>query len=583
MSFGAFMEQLKAYSYRKTKIVGYIYFATLIFLCFRVAYLMVFRASHYAELAVEVEQRERHIKAARGRIIDRNGVILASNKTVCTVSVIHSQIEDEDKVIACLTEQLGLPREEIEKKVTKKSSIERIKSNVSKETGEAIRAYNLAGVKVDDDYKRFYPYDSLQSKVLGFTGGDNQGIIGLESYYDSYLQGMDGKILTFTDAKGIELSELGEVRLEPEAGKDLHVSLDYNICEYATQVAYQTMEKHQAKAVEIIVMNPQNGEIYAMVNAPEFSLSNPFQLPEDVESTIDPEHKNDALNEMWRNTCVSDTYEPGSTFKIITTAAALEEDVVKLDEQFSCSGSIMVEDTRIRCHKTTGHGGENFTQAIMNSCNPVFIQLGLRLGASNFFHYFEQFQMLKKTGIDMPGEAGTIMHQQKNVGPVELATISFGQSFQITPIQMATTVSSLVNGGKRVTPHVAVYTKERTGKQKDYFHFSDKGRVCKKETSETLQYLLYQVVAEGTGKNGQVEGYAVGGKTATSQMLPRGSGKYIASFIGFAPADDPQVLAMVIIHEPVGIYYGGTIAAPVVGELYSNILPYLDVLQNSEK
>ncbi len=577
MSFGVLMDQLKAFSYRKTKLLGYMFIVALIFLCFRVAYLMVFRAGHYAALAVEVEQRERHIKAARGRIIDRNGVILASNRTVCTVSVIHSQIEDEDLVIACLSEQLDIPKDEIAKKVTKRSSIERIKSNVSKETGEAIRAYNLAGVKVDDDYKRYYPYDSLQSKVLGFTGGDNQGIIGLESYYDSYLQGMDGKILTYTDAKGVELPELGEVRLEPEAGKDLYVSLDYNICEYATQVAYQTKEKHQAKAVEIIVMNPQNGEIYAMVNVPEFSLSDPFSLPEEVESTITPEQKNDALNEMWRNTCVSDTYEPGSTFKIITTAAALEEDVVELEEQFSCSGSITVEDTRIRCHKTTGHGSEDFTHAIMNSCNPVFIQLGLRVGAPRFFHYFGQFQMLQKTGVDMPGEAATIMHQLKNVGPVELATISFGQSFQITPIQMATTVSSLVNGGKRVTPHVAMYAKERTGKQKDNFRFPSKGRVCKKETSETLQYLLYQVVAEGTGKNGQVEGYAVGGKTATSQMLPRGSGKYIASFIGFAPADDPEVLAMVIIHEPVGIYYGGTIAAPVISQLYSNILPYMEV------
>lgn len=573
------MNQLKTYSYQKTKILGYLYIAALIFLCFRVVYLMVFRASHYAELAVEVEQRERHIKAARGRIIDRNGTILASNKTVCTISVIHSQIQDEDKVIACLSKQLEMDKEEIAKKVQKNSSIEKIKSNVSKEVGDAIRDYELAGVKVDDDYKRFYPYDSLLSKVIGFTGGDNQGIIGIESTYDDELQGIDGKILTYTDAKGVELSELGEVRLEPEAGRDLYVSLDYNICKFATQLAYQTMEKHQAKAVEMIVMNPQNGEILAMVNAPEFSLSDPFTLTEELPADATEKQKNDALNEMWRNTCISDTYEPGSSFKIITTAAALEEKVVSLDEQFNCSGSIMVEDRKIRCHKTTGHGSQDFTHAIMNSCNPVFIQLGLRLGAPRFFHYFEQFQMLGKTGVDMPGEASTIMHKLDHVGPVELATISFGQSFQVTPIQMATTVSSLVNGGKRVTPHVAVESRERNGDEKKVFRYPDKGNVVSKDTSETLQYLLYQVVSEGTGKNGQVEGYAVGGKTATSQMLPRGSGKYIASFVGFAPADDPQVLALVIIHEPVGIYYGGTIAAPVVSQLFTNILPYLEILQ----
>lgn len=573
------MDKLKAFSYRKTKLVCYFYFFALIFLCFRVCYLMVFRASHYAELAVEVEQRERHIKAARGRIIDRNGVVLASNKTVCTVSVIHSQIEDEDLVISCLTKELELPEEEIRKKVTKVSAIEKIKSNVSKEIGERIRDYKLAGVKVDDDYKRFYPYDTIQSKVLGFTGGDNQGIIGLESYYDSFLQGTDGKILTYTDAKGVEIAELGEIRAEPEAGKDLYVSLDYNICKYATQVAYQTMEKHQASAVEIIVMNPQNGEVLAMVNAPEFSLSEPFSLPDDIRIGDGEKERNDALNKMWRNACISDTYEPGSTFKIITTAAALEEDVVTLEEQFQCGGSITVEDTRIRCHKTTGHGSEDFTHAIMNSCNPVFIQLGLRIGAPRFFHYFEQFHMLEKTGVDMPGEAGTIMHREENVGPVELATISFGQSFQITPIQMAATVSSLVNGGKRITPHVALEVKQRSSGKTEKIQFPQKGRIVSKKTSETLQYLLHQVVAEGTGKNGQVEGYAVGGKTATSQMLPRGSGKYIASFVGFAPADNPQVLALVIIHEPVGIYYGGTIAAPVVGQLFSNILPYLEILR----
>lgn len=572
------MQRLRTYSYRKTKIVGFLYVAALLFLCCRITYLMVFRAQHYAQRAVEVEQRERRIKAARGRIMDRNGVVLASNKTVCTISVIHSQIQEEEKVISCLVKELGISREEIQKKVTKQSSIEKIKSNVSKETGDKIRAYDLAGIKVDDDYKRYYPFDELQSKVLGFTGGDNQGIIGMESYYDELLQGTDGKILTYTDAKGIELSDLGEVRVEPEAGKDLYVSLDYNICQYATQLAYQTMEKHQAKAVEMIVMNPNNGEIYAMVNAPEFSLSDPFSLPEDNEAKTEKE-KNEARNEMWRNVCVSDTYEPGSAFKIITTAAALEEEIVDLKEMFQCTGSITVEDTRIRCHKTTGHGSEDFTQAIMNSCNPVFIQLGLRLGVEHFFQYFEQFQMLDKTGIDLPGEANTIMHQQKNVGPVELATISFGQSFQITPIQMAATVSSLINGGRRITPHIAIETKAQQEKRSTSLFHEKRERVVSKKTSETLQYLLYQVVAEGTGKNGQVEGYAVGGKTATSQMLPRGSGKYIASFVGFAPADDPQVLALVIIHEPVGIYYGGTIAAPVVSQLFSNILPYMNILQ----
>lgn len=571
------MERLRVYSHRKAKLVGGMFIAVLILLGVRVGYLMVFQANHYAALAEDVEQRERKVKAARGRIIDRNGIVLASNKTVCTISVIHSQIQDEDAVIACLTKELGASEEEIRKKVTKVSSIEKIKTNVPKKIGESIRAYDLAGVKVDDDYKRDYPYHQILSKVLGFTGGDNQGIIGLESYYDEVLQGQDGKILTYTDARGIEVKALGEVRLEPEAGDDLYVSLDYNISRYATQLAEQTMQRHGASAVEMIVMNPQNGEIYTMVNVPEFSLAEPFVLPE--ERMDETKKESDLLNEMWRNDCISDTYEPGSTFKIITTAAALEEGVVTPEESFFCNGSIMVEDTKIRCHKTTGHGSEDFTHAIMNSCNPVFIQLGLRLGAQGFFHYFDQFQMLGTTGIDLPGEAGTIMHQQKNVGPVELATISFGQSFQLTPMQMATTVSSLINGGKRICPHIALTSRSRDGEIHRRYTPDDKGRVLSEKTSQTLRGLLYQVVAEGTGKNGQVEGFAVGGKTATSQMLPRGSGKYIASFIGFAPADDPQVLAIVIIHEPQGIYYGGTIAAPVCSELFENILPYLGVEQ----
>lgn len=570
------MDRLKTYSYRKTRLVGWLFLGLLIFLGVRVGYLMVFRGDYYASRAIEVEQRQREIKAARGRIMDRNGIVLASNRTVCTISVIHNQITDEEKVIDCLTKELEMDRDMVEKRVTKVSSIERIKSNVSKEAGEKIRRYQLDGVKVDDDYKRYYPYDTLLSKVLGFTGGDNQGIIGLESYYNSYLEGTKGQILTFTDAKGIELDRLGEVRLEPENGNDLYVSLDYNIATYATQLAYQTMEKHQASGVEILVLNPQNGEIYAMVNAPEFSLNDPFTLEGDT-SLLTTEEKNERWNEMWRNTCVSDTYEPGSTFKIITTAAALEEGAVTLEEQFNCSGSIMVEDTRIRCHKTTGHGSEDFVHGIMNSCNPVFIQLGLRLGPKRFFHYFDQFRLLQKTGIDLPGESGTIMHKLENVGPVELATISFGQSFQVTPIQMAATVSSLINGGKRITPHCAVEVRDKDGKSQKTFRYPAESGVVSAETSEKLRYLLHMVVSEGTGKNGQVQGFSVGGKTATSQMLPRGSGKYIASFVGFAPAEDPQVLALVIIHEPVGVYYGGTIAAPVAGQLFSNILPYLGI------
>lgn len=585
------MERLKAYSYRRTRLIGFLFSGMLLFLCIRVGYLMIFRGDYYASRAIEVEQRQRDIKAARGRIIDRNGVILASNQSVCTVSVIHNQIRDEEAVIDCLVKELGLSREEMEKRVKKVSSIERIKSNVSKEIGERIRSYKLDGIKVDDDYKRYYPYDSLQSRVLGFTGGDNQGIIGLESYYNSYLEGTKGQILTFTDAKGVELDELGEIRMEPENGNDLYVSLDYNISTYATQLAYQTLEKHQASGVEIIVMAPQTGEIYAMVNAPEFSLNSPFELKDFLAeknrgegvipdtAALSTEQKSELWNEMWRNTCVSDTYEPGSTFKIITTAAALEEGVVSLEEQFHCSGSIMVEDTRIRCHKTVGHGSEDFTHAIMNSCNPVFIQLGLRLGPERFFHYFNQFQMLGKTGVDLPGESATIMHKLENVGPVELATISFGQSFQLSPLQMATTVSSLLNGGRRITPHVALEVRNGQGELQKRFSYEEKGRVVSEETSEKLRYLLHMVVSEGTGKNGQVAGFSVGGKTATSQMLPRGSGKYIASFIGFAPAEDPQVLAIVIIHEPVGTYYGGTIAAPVASQLFANILPYLGIPQ----
>ncbi|MFQ7264203.1 MAG: peptidoglycan D,D-transpeptidase FtsI family protein [Lachnospiraceae bacterium] len=561
---------------KKITLIGALFFLVFLVLMGRLVYLMVFQSQYYSQKAEDIEERERDIKAARGRLIDANGKILATNETVCTVSVIHSQITDADAVTDMLVKELGLTEEEARKRVEKVSSIERAKTNVPKETGDAIRAYDLDGVKVDEDYRRYYPYDELASKVLGFTGGDNQGIVGLESRYESYLKGTNGKILTLTDSRGVELKDAGESRLEPINGSDLYLTLDYNIQSYAQQLAEKAMEECQASAVELLVMNPQNGEIMAMVNVPEFNLNEPFTLADGTE-TSDMER----LNEMWRNACVSDTYEPGSTFKIITTAAALEEHLVTLDEQFNCSGAIMVEDTRIRCHKTTGHGPETFVDAIKNSCNPVFIQLGLRIGVERYFSYFRQFGLAKKTGIDLPGEANTIMHAEENVGPVELATISFGQSFQISAVQLATTVSSLINGGVRVTPHVAREVRDSQGELIEQFTYEGE-RIVSEETSETLRYLLNHVVSSGTGRNGAVEGYAIGGKTATSQTLPRSNGRYIASFIGFAPAQDPQVLALVIIHDPQGIYYGGTIAAPVVRELFENILPYLGIEKSED-
>ena len=570
------MERSKNFMKKKITLIGALFFLVFLVLMGRLVYLMVFQSQYYSQKAEDIEERERDIKAARGRLIDANGKILATNETVCTVSVIHSQITDEDAVTDMLVKELGLTEEEARKRVEKVSSIERVKTNVPKETGDAIRAYDLDGVKVDEDYRRYYPYDELASKVLGFTGGDNQGIVGLESRYESYLKGTNGKILTLTDSRGVELKDAGESRLEPINGSDLYLTLDYNIQSYAQQLAEKAMEECQASAVELLVMNPQNGEIMAMVNVPEFNLNEPFTLADGTE-TSDMER----LNEMWRNACVSDTYEPGSTFKIITTAAALEEHLVTLDEQFNCSGAIMVEDTRIRCHKTTGHGPETFVDAIKNSCNPVFIQLGLRIGVERYFSYFRQFGLAKKTGIDLPGEANTIMHAEENVGPVELATISFGQSFQISAVQLATTVSSLINGGVRVTPHVAREVRDSQGELIEQFTYEGE-RIVSEETSETLRYLLNQVVSSGTGRNGAVEGYAIGGKTATSQTLPRSNGRYIASFIGFAPAQDPQVLALVIIHDPQGIYYGGTIAAPVVRELFENILPYLGIEKSED-
>ncbi len=566
----------KTFNRKKIVTVFFVCFFVFLLLLGRLVYLMVFHSEYYTEKAKDLHERERSIKAARGRIIDANGTVIADNKTVCTISVIHSQIKDADKIVEMLCKELDLSEEYVRKRVEKYSSIERIKSNVDKETGDRIRSYNLDGVKVDEDYKRYYPYGSLASKVLGFTGGDNQGIIGLEVKYEEYLKGTEGTILTVTDARGIEIDEAGEERVEPIAGNDLYISLDMNIQSYATQLAQQVMETKEAERVSIIVMNPQNGEIMAMVDVPEFDLNSPYELPMTVdESEVSAEQRQELLNGIWRNGCISDTYEPGSTFKIITAAAGLEEGVVSTQDTFSCPGYIMVEDRRIRCHKTTGHGSENFIQATMNSCNPVFITVGMRLGVDNYYEYFKKFGLLEKTGVDLPGEAGTIMHQKENMKAVELATVSFGQSFQISPIQLATTVSSIINGGNRITPHLAVMSSDREGNNTKKFSYPIEKRIVSEETSETLQMILEQVVAEGTGKNGYVENARVGGKTATSQTLPRGSGRYIASYIGFAPADDPQVLALAIIHNPQGIYYGGQVAAPVVRQLFENILPYL--------
>ena len=566
----------KTYNRKKIVTVFFVCLAGFLLLIGRLLYLMIFSADYYSEKAKQLHERERSIKAARGRIIDAGGTVIADNKTVCTISVIHSQIKDADKIVEVLSKELELSEEYVRKRVEKYSSIERIKSNVDKEKGDAIRAYNLDGVKVDEDYKRYYPYDSLASKVLGFTGGDNQGIIGLEVKYEEYLKGEEGTILTVTDARGIEIDEAGEERVEPVPGNDLYISLDMDIQSYATQLAKQVMETKEAERVSILVMNPRNGEIMAMVDVPEFDLNNPYELPDTVDTAgLSEEKKQELLNSMWRNGCINDTYEPGSTFKIITAAAGLEGGVVTVNDSFSCPGYIMVEDRRIRCHKTTGHGSENFVEATMNSCNPVFITVGLRLGVDNYYNYFTKFGLLNKTGVDLPGEAGTIMHKKEDMKAVELATVSFGQSFQITPIQLAATVSSIINGGTRVTPHFGVMTADRDGNQIKRFSYPVTKNIVSEETSETMRMILEKVVAEGTGKNGYVEGARVGGKTATSQTLPRGSGRYIASFIGFAPADNPSVLALAIIHNPQGVYYGGQVAAPVVRQLFENILPYL--------
>lgn len=605
--------KLHTFHRKKTVFVFLACILALALLIVRLGYLMLERSEYYSEKAEELHERERPIKAARGRILDTNGTVLADNKTVCTISVIHSQIREPDRVISVLCKELGLSEERVRKKVEKVSSMERIKSNVEKEVGDKIRQYELAGVKVDEDYKRYYPYGSLASKVLGFTGSDNQGIIGLEVQYDSVLEGTAGKILTLTDARGVELPEAGESRLEPEAGDDLQISLDYNIQKYIEQEALRVMEQKQADSVSILILNPRNGEIYGMTNVPEFDLNDPFTLTQEWQAAMEEaiqkaknpeteaegedagaergaetkektasEWQQEFLNQMWRNGCINDTYEPGSTFKVITASAGLEEGVVSLSDHFSCPGYKIVEDRRIRCHKVAGHGAETFLEAAQNSCNPVFIEVGLRLGVERYFHYLEQFGLLKKTGIDLPGEAATIMHKKENVGLVELATMAFGQSFQITPIQLAATVSSLVNGGKRITPHFGVLEKSREGVLKKIFQYPEGEQIVSGETSETMQYILEHVVADGSGNRAYLEGYHVGGKTATSETLPRSANIYISSFVGFAPADDPQVLGLCIINHPQGVYYGGTIAAPVIQRIFANILPYLGIQANTE-
>ena len=576
---------------RRVALMGVLIGGMVLALMGRLGYLMLFRADHYGQMAQDLHERERTIKAARGRILDANGRVLADNRRVCTISVIHSQIEDEEVVAEALSSRLGLDLKEVKKKVEKKSSREIIKTNVEYQLGEEIRSLNLAGVKVDEDYKRYYPYGSLASKVMGFTGGDNQGIIGLEVKYESVLQGKSGVILTMTDARGVELKQEGESRIEPVPGKDLQISLDVNIQQYAQQLAYQVLEQKNAMAVSILVMNPQNGEIMAMVNAPEFDLNDPFTLDQNLKSdrlkeeaaarpqALSDGERQDLLNQMWRNRCINDTYEPGSTFKIITAAAGLEAGAVDLDDTFSCPGFRIVEDRKIRCHKTGGHGTETFLQGAMNSCNPVFIDVGQRLGVDRYYQYFTQFRLKEKTGVDLPGEAGTIMHQKENMGPVELATVSFGQSFQITPIRLAATVSSIINGGYAVTPHLALRTIGTDDRIRE-FSWPKGERVLSEETSASMRYILEQVAEEGSGKKAAVAGFRIGGKTATSEKLPRSRKKYISSFIGFAPADDPKVLALITIDEPEGIYYGGTIAAPVIGTLFQNILPYMGTQAN---
>ena len=576
----------KNYTFHKRKVWIVFFLCLLMILCLigRLIYLMGFRSDYYYEKAEDLHERERDIKAARGEIVDAKGKVLAANKTVCTISVIHSQIKEPEKVIALLTEKLGISEQTVRKKVEKISSIERIRTNVEKETGDEIRNAGFAGIKVDEDYRRYYPMGTLASKVLGFTGGDNQGIIGLEVEYDDILKGKPGKILTTTDARGIELDGIGENREEPQKGYTLRISLDADIQKYVQQAAQKVMEEKQAERVSILLMNPQNGEIYACVNVPEFDLNEPFELNSGMDAEgMSEEKKQDLLNQMWRNPCLNGTYEPGSTFKIITMAAGLAEGVVSLNDSFYCPGYKLVEDRRIHCANRRGHGAQNFVKGAENSCNPVFIEVGLRLGTDKYYQYFRQFGLMEKTGIDLPGEAGTIMHQKENMGEVELATVSFGQSFQITPIRLAATVSSLINGGMQITPHFGVAIESSDGETVKALEYSSGRKILDGKISETVRYILEQVVAEGSGRNAAVEGYRIGGKTATSQTLPRSANRYISSFLGFAPANDPKVLALCIIHDPQGIYYGGTIAAPVVRSIFENILPYLGVDKSDEK
>lgn len=568
----------KTYNRKKILVVFLAACAMILALMGRLVYLMVFDADYYQKKAEDLHEREREIKAARGEIVDRNGVVLAANKTVCTISVIHSQIQKPEKVIQVLSQELQMEESDVRKRVEKVSSMEKVKTNVEKEVGDRIRNYRLAGVKVDEDYRRYYPYNETASKVLGFTGGDNQGIIGLEVKYEEYLKGINGTILTVTDARGIELEGIAEDRVEPVAGKTLRITLDYNIQAYCQQAALKVMEEKQADSVSVILMNPKNGEVLAMVNVPEFNLNDPFTLNTGPDTGgISGEQKQDLLNQMWRNGCINDTYEPGSTFKVITSAACLEAGVVHLDDTFNCPGYRIVEDRKIRCHKVGGHGAETFVQGIQNSCNPVFIEIGLRLGAESFYDYFEKFGLLKLTNVDLPGEAGTIMHKKEDIGQVELATMTFGQSFQITPIQLLTTISSIVNGGVRVTPHLGAAILDDEGNVLKTLRYKEQKQIVSEETSAAMRMLLESVVAEGSGNKAYIEGYRIGGKTATSQTLPRSANKYIASFVGFAPADDPVVIGMVVIHNPQGVYYGGTIAAPVLRNIYDNVLPYLGI------
>ncbi|HJC63502.1 MAG TPA: peptidoglycan glycosyltransferase [Candidatus Blautia merdavium] len=572
------MRKNRTYHKKKTVLVFAVCVCMLAGLMGRMVYLMVIRSDYYAQKAEELHERERDIKAARGRILDAKGEVLADNKAVCTISVIHSQIKEPEKVAAMLVKELGISEETAKKRVETVSSIERVKTNVEKSVGDKIRSYHLDGVKVDEDFKRDYPYDDLASKVLGFTGGDNQGIVGLEVMYEDVLRGIDGKILTTTDARGVEISELGESRVEPVPGYDLHISLDKNIQMYAQQAAEKVMEEKGAEAVSILLMNPQNGEIYANANVPEFHLNDPFTLNTDADtSAMTDQEFQDACNQMWRNRTVNDTYEPGSTFKIITMTAGLSEGVVDLEDSFYCPGYKIVEDRRIHCHKRIGHGAENFVQGAMNSCNPVFIEVGLRLGVDNYYQYFKEFGLLKKTGIDVPGEAGTIMHDKENIGEVELATISFGQSFQITPIQLAATVSSIINGGTRVTPHFGVKVTDQEGSLVETLEYPQETGIVSEEVSKQVRYILEKVVSEGSGKNAAIEGRTIGGKTATSQTLPRSANRYISSFLGFTPAEDPQVLGICVIWDPQGVYYGGTIAAPVIRDIFENVLPYMGI------